>query len=168
MGVVGVLGALAFAALLARCAPTVGPVTMRAVVERESAAYPFAIRDDANGRSYFPDGLETAVRLGTRLVRAGDDVDLGYMQINIRNVRVYGLDVRRALDPCTNLRLGARILADDYARAETAGRPGQAALVRALSAYHAGRFDDTGYARSIYAIGRRLRASSPFPRAAGR
>ena len=145
--------AAALAGLVARCAPHVGTVTMSAIVAYESGGYPYAIGDNSAHRSYFPADRASATRLATRLVRAGHDLDIGYAQLNIANVRAYGLDLVRAFDPCTNIATGARILRIDYAGAARTFGPGQRALASALSAYNTGGyFAGLGYARGVYAM----------------
>ncbi len=150
--------AYALAASLSRCAPSVGRVTMDAVVAYESGGHPFAIGDNTARRSYFPARRDQALRIATALVRDGHDIDVGYAQVNVANVRAYGIGLRAAFDPCTNLALAARILRGDYARAATRYGPGQIALAHALSAYNSGGFfAGIGYARAVYATAR-LRA----------
>ena len=48
------LHALALAALMAHCAPTVAPSTMTAIVQVESGGDPLAIGDNTTRRSYYP------------------------------------------------------------------------------------------------------------------
>jgi type IV secretion system protein VirB1 len=130
---------------------------MSAVVTYESGARPYAIGDNTVRRSYFPQGPDEAVRLATNLLSAGHDLDLGYAQVNIANVRAAGLDLASAFDPCTNVALGARILRIDYARAAARYGAGQTALVHALSAYNSGGFfAGLSYARGVYAVAARL------------
>jgi len=146
------LAAYPLAALLARCAPAVGRLTMSAVVAYESGTRPYAIGDNTVRRSYFPKRPDAAVRLANDLLVAGHDLDLGYAQVNIANVRAAGLDLASVFDPCINVALGARILRADYARAAARYGPGQTALVHALSAYNSGGFfAGLSYARGVYA-----------------
>ena len=83
------------------------------------------------------------------------------MQLNIATIKAAGIDVASALDPCTNLRVGAEVLRRDYARAERRWGAGQAALARALSAYNSGRYDRIEYVRAVYASAARLAAAIP-------
>ena len=145
-------------AVLARCAPNVGPVTMSAVVVHESGANPYAIGDNTARRSYFPRDAESAVRLASGLLSAGHNLDLGYAQINSSNFAAYGLDVTRAFDPCTNVATGSRILRTAYGGARVRFGAGQVALEHALSAYNSGGYyANMGYAREVYATAARLR-----------
>jgi type IV secretion system protein VirB1 len=139
-------------ALIARCAPGVGPITMSAVVVHESGAFPYAIADNTARRSYFPHDAVHAIGLARALLAAGHNVDLGYAQINSSNLTPYGLDVARALDPCTNVATGSRILRAAYAGARVRFGPGQVALEHALSAYNSGGYyASMSYARDVYA-----------------
>ena len=148
---------MALAALLRTCAPSVGPLTMSALVVFESGARPYAIRDNATRRSYLPKTQSAALRLATKLLRERHAIDLGYAQINSNNFHAYGLTVESALQPCTNLRTGSRILQADYARETRTYGAGQTALVHALSLYNTGDpWSGTGYAAGVYATAARL------------
>jgi len=152
------------AVLLDRCATGVGPTTMRAIVTYESGARPYAIGDNTIRRSYFPIDRSSAIVLASSLLRAGHDIDVGYAQVNVRNFDAYGLDVTRALDPCTNVATGSRILRAAYARAARRFGPGQVALAHALSAYNSGGFyAGAAYARGVYATAANLRVARREP-----
>ena len=83
------------AALLARCAPSVGPVTMGALVAYESGGRAWAIDDDTARRAYFPATRPEAVATALRLVRAGHVIDVGYAQL--KRVELRGVRTRRGL-----------------------------------------------------------------------
>jgi len=160
--VIGVVVSAALSALLQRCAPSVGPVTMSAIVAHESDNHPYAVGDNTARRSYFPGDRIRATELASALLRAGHDIDVGYAQINSGNFRVYGLDVASAFEPCTNVATGSRILRAAYARAAGTYGPGQRALAYALSAYNTGGyFAGAGYARAIYKTAASLRYERP-------
>jgi type IV secretion system protein VirB1 len=77
------------------------------------------------------------------------------MQVNSRNLVALGMTVERVLDPCTNIRSGAAILAADYAEAARRYGEGQAALQAALSAYNTGDFSrgfGNGYVARYYGL----------------
>lgn len=148
----------ALAGLLASCAPSVGPVTMAALVARESGGHPFAIGDNTSGASYVPENVLKAERIARRLLDAGHDIDVGYAQINQRNFAAYGLSLRNAFEPCTNIAVAARILGANYAAAARMYGPGQDALRHALSAYNTGGYrSGVQYARAVYAAASTLR-----------
>jgi type IV secretion system protein VirB1 len=143
---------------------------MSAIVVYESGANPYAIDDDTERQAYFPNDRASAEALASRLLRAGHTIDVGYAQINSGNFGRFGLDVHSALDPCTNLATGARILRGFYRAAASLYGPGQAALVHALSAYNTGRYwAGMGYARGVAATAAALRyeAALPFKSGAG-
>lgn len=152
----------ALSILLARCAARVGPVTMSAVVLYESGGRPFAIGDNTARRAYFPARRAAAVALAQRLLAAGHNIDVGYAQVNSANFAAYGLDAPSALDPCTNLAVGSRLLQRAYvdARRQNAGD----ALVRALSAYNTGNFwAGMSYVRNVYRTAAALRFAGGAP-----
>jgi type IV secretion system protein VirB1 len=157
------LAEFVLASLIQRCTASVGSTTIRAIVELESSSRPYAIHDNTMRHAYFPERYAEAVELATALSERGHDIDVGYMQVNITSIRAAGLDLSRALEPCTNLRLGADLLRDDYARAERRWGPGQAALARALSAYNSGGYERADYARAVYHCAARLaRPNAPW------
>ena len=128
------------AALLA-CAPNVAPVTLEAVIRVESGGNPWAI--SVNGLRAQPAPAASAAeaaRMAESYILRGYSVDLGLMQVNSRNLVALGTTVERVLDPCTNVRDGAVILAADYAEAARSRGDGQPALQAALSAYNTGSF----------------------------
>lgn len=150
------LAAFALGSLIAHCTTSVGPITIRAIVAHESTSQPYAIGDNTTRRAYYPARYAEAVRIARTLAERGHDIDVGYMQVNIETIRAAGLDIASALEPCANLRLGADVLRQDYARARRRWGPGQAALARALSAYNSGGYGRPEYARAVYNCAARL------------
>lgn len=133
---------LAFVHLLPLCAPRIGPKTMSALVAVESGWRPFAIGDNTARHSFFPSSRPAAEALARRLIDAGHNIDIGYAQINITNFSGYRLSLHDAFDPCTNLAVGASILSRNYAASAVRYGRGRPALLHALSAYHAGGFEN--------------------------
>ena len=128
------------AALLA-CAPNVATATLETVIRVESGGDPLALH--VNGLRLQPPPAKTAAeaaRIAETYVRRGFSVDLGLMQVNSRHLAAYGVTVAAVLDPCTNIRIGATILTDNYATAARTRGDGQSALQAALSAYNTGDF----------------------------
>ena len=77
------------------------------------------------------------------------------MQINSRNLPRFGVTPEQVMDPCTNIRIGGAILAENYANASRQIEPGQPALWAALSAYNTGNFHtgfENGYVAKYVAI----------------
>jgi len=146
MGAVAVLGLAgsAFAAepfsdLAARCAPSVHPQTLRAVVQHESGFNPLAIGvNGSSARSIKPRGAAEAVAIATDLIARGASVDLGLGQINSANLGWLGLSVAEAFDPCSNLAAAARVLTQNFVRERPQSPNDQVALDRALSRYNTG------------------------------
>jgi len=160
-----------FAALIARCAPTVNPETMAAVVSAESRGHQFAIADAGPVgmpwaqrkhlvRSYYMGSADAATAKAMALIAAGHTVSLGFAQVNDRNLARMGLSVRAMFEPCTNLAAGGKILTEFYTRAVKKFGPGSQALRAALSAYNSGdwvRGEKDGYVGLIYKqVGRPL------------
>ena len=91
-------------------------------------------------------------------IEAGHSVDLGYMQVNSRNLPALGVSVEEMLsDGCKNIAAGAQILTAFYASALPKFGSEQAALRGALSAYNTGNFNQgflNGYVARYGAAGR--------------
>lgn len=152
-------------ALMAECAPSVHWSTMSAIVKVESSGKAFALADAGPldvpyaqrknmVHSYFPSSLEEASQLARALIADGHTVSLGLSQVNDRNLDHYGLTIEQALDPCTNLATGAKILSDFYKRASKQYGEGKEALQAAISAYNSGSFErgiSNGYVGQVYA-----------------
>lgn len=160
-----------FAELISRCAPTVHPETMAAVISAESRGQQFAIADAGPVkmpwaqrkllvRSYYLGSLELAVAKATELISGGHTVSLGLAQVNDRNLHKLGLSVRDVFEPCTNLAAGGKILTDFYQKAMQKFGPGSRALRASISAYNSGdwmRGENEGYVGLVYKqVGRPL------------
>lgn len=160
-----------FSELIARCAPTVHPETMAAVISAESRGHQFAIADAGPVklpwaqrkllvRSYYPDSLATAVAKAQELIANGHTVSLGFAQVNDRNLAKLGLSLSDVFEPCSNLAAGGRILTEFYEKAARKFGPGTSALRAAISAYNSGdwvRGEKDGYVDLVYRqVGRPL------------
>jgi type IV secretion system protein VirB1 len=162
-----VVAVITLAQLFAACAPSVGPVTMSALVAYESGTRPFAIGDNTARRSYSPSNRTEATRLVIGLLQEGHNIDAGYMQVNSSNFAVYGLDAASVFDPCTNVATGARILRTAYHATVRVYGPGQVALVHALSIYNTGAaWSGLSYARAVFATAGRLHLTAAQARSA--
>jgi len=120
------------------CTPNIGVTTMAAIVKTESGGNPWSIGDNTITLRAKPRSKEEAITKANELIAQGHNIDLGLAQINSNNLKWLGLTVEQVFDPCTNLKAGAKILADAYQRAVTTHGPGQSALLAALSAYNTG------------------------------
>lgn len=150
--------------LIARCAPTVHPETMAAVISAESRGHQFAIADagpvnmpwskrKALVRSIYPGSLDEAVGTAQALIANGHTVSLGMAQVNDRNLADLGVSIKDVFDPCTNVRAGGQILTAFYEKAARQFGPGTTALRAALSAYNSGdwvRGAKDGYVDRVY------------------
>lgn len=150
-------------ALMQRCAPEIHPTTLGAIVRTESYGKAFVISDDGPAnqpwsvrktmlRSFNPASAQDAIALVEKLTGEGHIVGIGLTQINSRNLARLGLSVTSALEPCTNLRYGAKILLDFYQSAFKKYQNRDQALVAAISAYNTGDFENgvsNGYVQKV-------------------
>ena len=120
----------------AACGPWVHPDTLRAVAVVESAANPWAIGTPHG--AIFPHTRSEAERQLARALHTEPSVDIGLMQINSQWLPTLHIAPDQLLDPCTNVRVGAAILAANFIKASRPGRSHLEALVAALSTYHSG------------------------------
>ena len=140
---------------IAMCStPGVHPHTTKKVIEIESSLNAFAINVNGPFLNFKqPTDKNTAISTAKALIARGYSVDIGIMQINSANLKPYGLTVEQAFDPCTNIRVGTKILKDNYNRAEISLGSGSDALKAALSAYNTGNFKSgilNGYVGKFY------------------
>ena len=156
--------AVAASELLQRCASSVHPKTMAAIIAAESKGHPFAIADAGPVRlpwsqrkhlvrSYYEPSLDAATARADALIAAGHTVSLGLAQINDRNLASLGLSVREVFEPCTNVGAGAKILTAFYRKASASFGAGERALRAAISAYNSGdwlRGERDGYVAIVY------------------
>jgi type IV secretion system protein VirB1 len=131
------LSTTAFLALATQCATSVHPSTALDVARVESGFHPYAIAEIVPGGkgviSHFPASHDEAMSLTGRLAAQGRRYSVGLMQITSTNFRHYGVTASDLLNPCINLSVFERILADCYRRGST--------LKRALSCYYSGNFE---------------------------
>jgi type IV secretion system protein VirB1 len=145
------VSALALAAVLSlasQCQSDVAPITLAAIVEHESARNPFAIHDNVDDASYFPESKDQATKLANGLLAKGHaSIDAGLGQINARNFAWLGLTTETVFDPCRNI-------------------AAESVVLTAFSGYATGsrtRGISNGYAASIIAISGRLKAVPGLP-----
>ena len=148
-------------ALIHQCTPpNVAPQTMHAIMRVESAHRPHAIgykiirRTD---RKVFqltmqPRDRAEAITWARWFDANGFEFDAGAAQVHSTNFKRYGLSLDSAFDTCSNIRAGAMILTDCYARAVPKYKNEQVALRAALSCYQSGNFNTgfgTGYVAKV-------------------
>lgn len=140
--------------LALQCAPNVSPVTIEAIIRVESKGNPLALNvNRVKVQPVMPKTAPDVAKVAADWIARGFSVDLGLMQINSANLAKLGLTIEQVLDPCVNIRAGAAILADGYARAKNLHGEGQTALQAALSAYNTGNFSygfRNGYVARYY------------------
>ena len=125
-----------FAQMAKLCAPAVAPATLQRLASVESSGNPYAIGVVGGRLERQPVNAAEALATARALEVAGWDYSAGLIQVNQKNFAKYDLTPQNAFDPCTNLRVGADILADCYKRAGGAATK----IGDALSCYYAGNF----------------------------
>lgn len=147
--------------LILACAPTVAPVTIQAIIKVESKKNPLAVNiNTKNGVKLKPtiviDTAPKAIAVTYAAIARGHSVDMGYMQINSRNLKWLGYTVEDMfLDPCKNIAAGAYVLETAYLKELPKHKNQQAALLAALSIYNTGNPRDgfyNGYVARYYNI----------------
>ena len=115
--------------------PGMVPNFWPAVVQGESSYDPLALHDDTASRAYYPDNLDMAEALATRLMTAGHSVGVGLSQLTASSSQEFenkfGLTIRDALDPCRNMQVGARFYVDRALRIYNTGSPTKGAAYAA-------------------------------------
>ncbi len=158
------LSTTVLAALLNSCAPNVAPATMTAIIQVESERDPYRIGVNSGGSLLRqPGNAADAIATARSLLRKGANFDAGLMQINSANFARLGVTPETVFDPCTNLRAGARLLADNYGRARIAGHTDP--LRAALSEYNTGsrsRGMMNGYVGKVFAAAYAGAAARPL------
>ncbi len=120
-----------------QCVPSSHWSVMEKIVSVESGGEIYAIGINKKGyQSKYPDTLQEAKEEVQALLKKGLNIDIGLSQINSQHFKPGRLFAKKgfvatdALDPCTNLKMGAMILSNNYRRYK--------ALPEALSAYNTG------------------------------
>ncbi len=145
-----------FIDLASRCAPSVHPTTLAAIVQHESAFNPYAIGINSKRLSLRrqPTNKLEAIEISNFLKEQGVDFDSGLGQVNAKNLSWLNLTSRDLFDPCKNIKASAKVLTDCYRRATLRYEDGQKALHAALSCYNTGNFNQgisNGYVGKVLA-----------------
>jgi len=133
-----------FLAMAQRCAANVHPQTMAAVARVESGFNEFAIGVVGGQLVRQPANKAEAVATAIALEQGGFNFSMGLGQVNRYNLVKYGLNYETAFEPCDNLKAGAAILTECFARAKKSFATDQASLQAAFSCYYSGNFS-TGF-----------------------
>lgn len=118
--------------LMQTCAPNIAPTTLAAIVRHESGWNPHALHNNTLKSSIRASSKEEAAAVATKMIKAGQSVDMGLGQINSQHLAKYKLSVEQVLDPCTNLKIAQDILLDGW-------RVSGGNLMGTLSAYNTGK-----------------------------
>ena len=157
-----------FVSLAGRCAPGAPPDTLLAIARTESDLYPNAISINhpkaAARRAGYGDGEFVLSKQPKDRSQAKSwlqwfavhhyTVSIGLMQVNAEMALRLGVKPDQLLEPCTNLKVGARILIAAYSTAAREIGEGFAALDAALSLYNTGSSRAglrNGYVAEVYA-----------------
>lgn len=144
-----------FAALAAKCAPSIHVRTLSSLVRQESRLNPYAININGGKKlARQPSNAAEAVATAQSLLDQGDNIDVGLGQINSNNFARLGVSLSDLFEPCTNLQAAAKVLQDCYERGVAANGEGQEALHAALSCYNTGSLSNgikNGYVRAVVA-----------------
>ena len=165
-----------FARLAQTCVPEASLITLRALAAVES-------RYESNALSInYPQRASRRMGFGTGTLQLdrqphsatealdwirqvslrGITTSIGLLQVNTEDAQPLGISPAELLDPCTNLRIGWRVLCTHYQTAARALGPGQIALQAALSAYNTGSLS-RGFANGyVFAILRAAQAHEGF------
>lgn len=138
--------------LLRSCAPHAALNTMLAVAKTESGFHPYAISVNSPQRIAGRFGLTSqAIELQRQpnskleavlwmrwLLQHRISVSVGLLQVSTDNAARFHLNPERLFDPCTNIAVGANLLAEAYAAQKMAAPNDPDALLNALSIYNSG------------------------------
>lgn len=140
-----------FLQLAEACARPVPAATLLAIARTESALNPWALSlnrprqvaravglDGEARLARQPKSKAEAVRWAQHLEARGLTVSIGLLQINSEELRRFGIPIAAAIEPCTNLKLGALLLSYHYRAAGRTGDVAQVPLAEALSRYNSG------------------------------
>ena len=137
------------AVLMAACAPLVHPTTLRALIEVESNANPYAVSINR------PQGLKkrginppfvvqprsaaAALKLTESLLTRGFGASVGLAQINVEHWARAGIRMADLFNPCINLTVAQRVLLDCNAKQGNL-RSERQRLQQTLSCYNTGNY----------------------------
>ncbi|MEZ2726766.1 transglycosylase SLT domain-containing protein [Pseudomonas putida] len=127
-----------FSELAAKCAPTVHPSTLKALIGNESTFNPYAIGVVGTHLQRQPQSLSEAIATAEQLERDGKRYAMGLGQLLVTNMRARGLSYEDVFEPCRNLQAISNLLVEYYKQALTTSSDKQEALLKAFSMYYSG------------------------------
>ncbi|MCE4226363.1 lytic transglycosylase domain-containing protein [Methylobacterium sp. C25] len=118
------LDALALTTLIGECAPGQAAAPLVAIVREASGFEPLVLSTIQSGHPLSVQAFskDEAVALAMEMRVAGQHARLGLAGLDSRAVERLGLPVGDAFEPCTNLRVAARLLKDDPGALQPLGR----------------------------------------------
>lgn len=147
----------AIASLARQCAPDIATEAVVPLVMTESGGDPLQINVNRGPRVHARSTVEGAA-IVRRWMAAGYTVDVGLAQINSANFARLGASVEQVFDPCTNLKLAAIALRQDFGRA-TQFYTGLDAISATYSLYNTGtmtRGVQNGYVGRVWTAATKL------------
>lgn len=127
-----------FSELASKCAPTVHPSTLKALIGNESTFNPYAIGVVGTHLKRQPQSLNEAIATAEQLEREGKRYAMGLGQLLVTNMRAKGMDYNAVFEPCRNLQAISDLLVEYYKQALTTSSDKQEALLKAFSMYYSG------------------------------
>lgn len=120
------LDAVAIAALIGQCAPGQAAAPLVAIVREASGFEPLVLSTMQSGRPLSVQAFskEEAVALAMEMRVAGQRSRLGLAGIDSRAVENLGVPIGDVFEPCTNLRVAARLMKEDARALKPQGRTG--------------------------------------------
>ena len=153
--------------LLQTCAPHVAPSTMNAIIQTESKGNYLAIGLNHGYHLVYQAKSYAQARAWVNyLEKHHYNFDVGLGQVNIVNIHKFGYTPVDALDPCTNIKMSAKILAKSFATALSKSSTPNAALLKAISAYNTGNYRsgfNNGYVYKVVKNAKLAAATNSIP-----
>ncbi len=124
--------------IAALCAPNVATDTILSIIKTESNGNHLVINDNTTRSSYKPVTKDDAINISFILIKKGHNLDFGLMQINLVNAKKFHLTLNKLFDPCENIKVGSKILTDNFIKTSRENSNEQIALLKAVSMYNTG------------------------------
>ena len=128
---------------------------MSAIKQAESGGRPFAILDNATGKSYFLADGAAAVAKAKSLLDLGHNIDMGLMQINSIHLKRPGVTADNVFSVAIQDSMSRAIFNEFYALSKAQNGDNDLAVWRAVGAYNMGargiRVDNVSYTNKVQA-----------------
>ena len=73
---------------------------------------------------------DDAINISFILIKKGHNLDFGLIQINLVNAKKFHLTLNNLFDPCENIKVGAKILTDNFIKTSRENSNEQIALLK--------------------------------------